>query len=63
LFFADVFDPFVKNYCQHFKGKSITTDEFKAHLYDFFASKKAVLDTVDWKTWFFGIGMPPVIPR
>ncbi|XP_059477782.1 leukotriene A-4 hydrolase-like [Neocloeon triangulifer] len=58
----EAFDPFVKSYCQHFKGRAITTDDFKAYLYEFFASKKDVLDSVDWQTWFFGLGMPPVIP-
>jgi leukotriene-A4 hydrolase len=59
----EVFDPFVKSYCQHFKGKAITTDDFKSYLYEYFASKKSILDKVDWNTWFFGLGMPPVIPE
>jgi leukotriene-A4 hydrolase len=59
---AKVFDPYVKAYTQHFRGKSITTDMFKAHLYSHFADKKSVLDSVDWNAWFFGVGMPPVIP-
>jgi leukotriene-A4 hydrolase len=42
---------------------SITTDQFKSYLYEFFESKKTILDKVDWKTWFFGLGMPPVIPE
>ncbi|CAB3376269.1 Hypothetical predicted protein [Cloeon dipterum] len=59
----DAFVPFIKAYCQNFKGQPIDTDMFRSFLYEFFASKKAVLDSVDWQTWFYGTGMPPVIPQ
>ncbi|KAF4518317.1 hypothetical protein B566_EDAN009105 [Ephemera danica] len=59
----EAFDPFVKYYVKQFRGKTITTEQFKTCLYTFFADKKNVLDSVDWQTWFFGTGMPPVIPQ
>lgn len=59
----EVFDPFLKAYIERFKFKSITTDEWKAFLYEFFYSKKTILDTVDWKSWLYLPGMPPVKPK
>ncbi|KAJ3104294.1 Leukotriene A-4 hydrolase [Phlyctochytrium planicorne] len=54
------FDKFLKYYVQQHSHKSITTDDFKATLYEFFSAKKDILDKVDWKAWFEGHGMPPV---
>ncbi|KAJ6459517.1 peptidase family M1-domain-containing protein [Mycena sanguinolenta] len=58
----DVFLPYVKNYVQTFIGKSITTEQWKAHLYDFFSKnggpeKIKLLDGVDWNAWFYGEGL------
>lgn len=61
----DVFLPYVRNYVNTFMGKSITTDQWKDHLYAYFEKnggeeKVKALNTVDWQvsnpvlhpTWF-----------
>lgn len=62
-----VFDPFLKEYVIHFTNKSLSTNEWKDFLYDYFKkndeSKLQILDSVDWNTWFYGYGMPPVEPK
>lgn len=42
---------------------SIKTEDFKNYLYDFFNDKKNVLDDVDWNTWLYCPGMPPIVPE
>lgn len=49
----DVFLPYVKDYVQTFIGKSITTQQWKAHLYEYYTKnggpeKIKLLDSVDW---------------
>jgi leukotriene-A4 hydrolase len=51
------FEPYLKAHVEKFAHKSITTNDFKEYLYTFFASKKDVLDGVDWNAWFFQPGM------
>lgn len=57
-----VFDPFIPHYFGKFKKQSLDTYQFKDTLYAFFADKKDILDTVDWDTWFYTPGMPPINP-
>ncbi|KAI8914307.1 peptidase family M1-domain-containing protein [Gorgonomyces haynaldii] len=60
---ASVFEPYLKAHVQEFAHKAITTSDFKQFLYRFFEkdpSKKQILDTVDWDTWFNKPGMPIV---
>ncbi|CAK5264193.1 unnamed protein product [Mycena citricolor] len=55
----DVFLPYVKDYVSTFVGSSITTEQWKDHLYGFFAKqgdKIELLDTVDWDAWLNGEG-------
>lgn len=62
---GEVFEPFQKAYVEHFeKTGHVDTDSFKAFLYDYFRQHHGdemikKLDTIDWKTWFYGTGMPP----
>ncbi|KAI0307397.1 leukotriene-A4 hydrolase [Multifurca ochricompacta] len=64
----DVFLPYIRDYVATFQGKSITTWDWKAHLYDYFErhggrEKLDALNTVDWDAWFYGEGMKlPVEP-
>lgn len=64
---SKVFDPFVKEYVKNFANKSLNTNEWKDYLYEYFAkvdkSKLEILDSVDWNTWLYGYGMPPVDPK
>jgi leukotriene-A4 hydrolase len=50
---------------EQFSHKSITTDDFKSFLFEYFGkmdggSKLKILETVDWESWFHKPGMPPV---
>ncbi|KAK0431183.1 hypothetical protein EV421DRAFT_1854688 [Armillaria borealis] len=57
----DVFLPYVSDYVNTFMGKSITTNEWKAHLYAYYEKhggpeKIKALDSIDWDAWFYGEG-------
>ncbi|CCO33323.1 leukotriene-A4 hydrolase [Rhizoctonia solani AG-1 IB] len=57
----DVFLPYARDYINTFRGKSIRTDEWKAHLYAYFGNhggedKLKLLDSVDWQEWLHGQG-------
>ncbi|KAJ3843133.1 peptidase family M1-domain-containing protein [Lentinula raphanica] len=58
----DVFLPYVRDYVSTFMGKSITTEQWKTHLYEFYEKhggpeKIKALDSVDWNAWFYGEGL------
>ncbi|KAF8639401.1 hypothetical protein AX17_001526 [Amanita inopinata Kibby_2008] len=57
----DVFLPYVRDYVNTFMGKSITTDQWRSHLYDYFGKhggkeKIKALESVDWDAWLYGEG-------
>ncbi|PCH33157.1 hypothetical protein WOLCODRAFT_147267 [Wolfiporia cocos MD-104 SS10] len=57
----DVFLPYAHDYATTFMGKSITTDQWKAHLYNYFSKhggegKIKALDSIDWDAWLYGEG-------
>ncbi|KAG6919450.1 hypothetical protein DXG01_005709 [Tephrocybe rancida] len=57
----EVFLPYVKDYVRTFIGKSITTEQWKSHLYGYWEKnggpeKVQALDSVDWDAWFYGEG-------
>ncbi|KAJ6469011.1 peptidase family M1-domain-containing protein [Mycena vitilis] len=57
----DVFLPYVKDYVNTFIGTSITTEQWKTHLYEYYTKnggpeKIKLLDSIDWKAWFYGEG-------
>jgi len=56
------FEPFLRSYINNFKNKSLTTQQWKNYLYEYFESEKSVLDSVEWDAWFHSPGMPPHIP-
>ncbi|XP_038061644.1 leukotriene A-4 hydrolase-like isoform X2 [Patiria miniata] len=58
----DEFEAFLKSYINKFKYKSITTQQWKDYLYEYFHDQQSVFDVVDWDAWFFQPGMPPVKP-
>lgn len=49
---VDVFLPYINDYVTTFMGKSITTEQWKDHLYAFYQKnnpeKVTALDTIDW---------------
>lgn len=59
-----VFEPFLRYYFKKYEYKSIRSDDFKATLYEYFKGKyENELEQVDWDTWLYSTGMPPVIPK
>ncbi|KAJ7293982.1 peptidase family M1-domain-containing protein [Mycena rebaudengoi] len=58
----EVFLPYVKDYVNTYMGKSITTEQWRTHLYDYYtknggAEKVRLLDTIDWNAWLHGEGI------
>jgi leukotriene-A4 hydrolase len=61
-----IFEPFFKAHIQHHAGKSITSEEFKTFLFDYFKDDVAItskLTAFEWSKWLQGRGMPPTIPK
>ncbi|KAG8690146.1 hypothetical protein FRC11_013549 [Ceratobasidium sp. 423] len=57
----DVFLPYARDYVNTFRGRSIRTDEWKAHLFAYFEKhggedKLKLLNSVDWQAWLYGEG-------
>lgn len=57
----DSFLNYLQKYLSDFATKSINTDQWKSHLISNFPSGS--FDSVDWNTWLYGFGMPPIIPN
>ncbi|CAH1169848.1 unnamed protein product [Phaedon cochleariae] len=53
------FEPFLREYFEEFKYRSIDTSDFKG----FFEKRFPECGDVDWDTWLYSPGMPPVIPQ
>ncbi|GIL75506.1 hypothetical protein Vretifemale_5282 [Volvox reticuliferus] len=56
---ADVFDPFLAAYIMAHRHKTLTSADFRNFFGEYFNKVPAAQD-VDWNTWFFSPGMPPV---
>jgi len=57
----DVFLPYAYDYVSTYMGKSITTEQWKSHLYGYFKAhggeeKIKALDSIDWDAWLTGEG-------
>lgn len=59
----ECFDGFIPHYFNQFKFKSLDTYQFLDELYSFFADKKNQLDSIDWDSWLYKPGMPPIKPK
>lgn len=58
------FEPFLRLYLKTFAYKSIKTEDFRSFLYQQFRdTHDAQLAEIDWDTWLYGEGMPPIIPK
>lgn len=58
----DAFDRFIPYYFTKWQRKSLSSDDFKETLLEFFASDKesaSALSAVDWDSWFYKPGLPP----
>ncbi|ABN64689.2 Probable leukotriene A-4 hydrolase (LTA-4 hydrolase) (Leukotriene A(4) hydrolase) [Scheffersomyces stipitis CBS 6054] len=58
-----VFDKFIPSYFKKFRYGSLDTYQFVDYLYEFFNDKKVELDSIDWESWLYKPGMPPVMPK
>ncbi|KAJ9085851.1 Leucyl aminopeptidase yscIV [Entomophthora muscae] len=61
----EIFEPYMKAHIIHFAHQSIATDQWKEFLYRYMEknhgqSKVELLNKVDWNTWLYAPGMPPV---
>ncbi|KAJ1870551.1 Leucyl aminopeptidase yscIV [Coemansia sp. RSA 990] len=59
-----VFEPYMRAYIQAFQGRSISTFDWKSHLFDYFAenepAKMELLNSMEWDKWLAEPGMPPI---
>lgn len=63
---SDVFEPFFAAAIAQFKHQSIDSDQFKQFTIKYFsenASTAKLIAQVDWDTWLYGEGLPPVEPH
>lgn len=58
---VDKFEVFFKEWVQQHKLHPVTSEDFKAFFLKYFEGEK--LDQIDWDTWFYVPGMPPVTPN
>ncbi|KAF5307459.1 hypothetical protein FQR65_LT06814 [Abscondita terminalis] len=56
-----IFEPFLRKYFDKFKFKTLSSNDFKQFFQDYF-EKTPEIKSIDWDTWFYSPGMPPVIP-
>lgn len=64
----EVFEPYMKAHVEQFASKSITTEDWIAHLRTYMEKhhgKEMVerLNKINWDLWINGTGMPPVDPQ
>jgi aminopeptidase N len=63
-----IFEPYMKAHVERFASKSITTEQWLAHLHEYMGATygQEVLDklkTIDFDLWINKPGMPPVDPQ
>lgn len=60
----EVFDQYLRAHVEHFKYKTITTDDWKNFFLSYFDKqvKEGLLDEVEWDKWLYSPGMPPHTP-
>lgn len=61
-----VFEPYLRAHIQHFSGKSITSEQWRAFLLKYFQDNPEAtqkLTNLDWNAWLCGRGMPPALPK
>jgi leukotriene-A4 hydrolase len=60
-----VFDIFLRDYLKMNEYKCLDSMEFKEIFINYFTSQgsRALIQDVDWDTWFYAPGMPPYVPK
>ncbi|KAG7355961.1 M1 family peptidase [Nitzschia inconspicua] len=56
------FENFFKAYIQRFATQTLTSEDFRDFFMDYFKGNEKV-EKVDWDTWLYGQGMPPILPQ
>lgn len=62
---AEIFEPFFASFIQRFKHQSVDSDLFKRFAIEYFSGNDCtskIIESVDWDTWLYGEGFPPVQP-
>ncbi|CAI5757475.1 unnamed protein product [Candida verbasci] len=57
------FNKFIPKYFNHFKNQSLDTYQFIDYLFEQFPDQHKELDSIDWETWLYKPGFPPVDPK
>ncbi|KAF7284359.1 hypothetical protein GWI33_022147 [Rhynchophorus ferrugineus] len=57
----EIMEPFLRSYFDHYKFKSIDTNDFKSYFQKYFTDNSNIA-SIDWASWLHKPGMPPVIP-
>lgn len=57
------FEKFFQAYIQRFASHTLTSEEFKDFFCNHFKSRQEELKSIDWDSWLYGEGMPPVLPE
>lgn len=57
LFGLERFDKFIKFYFTKFQFRSLDSFQFKDTVFEFFREEA---NSIDWHSWFYGQGMPPL---
>jgi leukotriene-A4 hydrolase len=55
------FETFFQSYIQRFAAKTLTSEDFRDFFMDHFKGNGKI-EEIDWDTWLYGQGMPPVLP-
>ena len=61
LFGTDKFEEFFQAYIARFASKTLTSIDFKVFFLEHFDGNPK-LKEIEWDVWFYGQGMPPVLP-
>jgi leukotriene-A4 hydrolase len=58
----DIYVPFFKKYIEKFANHPVTSDDFKSFFLEYFTAEglSSKLEEIDWDTWLYKPGMPPV---
>jgi leukotriene-A4 hydrolase len=65
LFGLDEMKSYLRAHVEQFKYRTIDTDQWKEFLFKHFEQKGMVgkLEGIDWNSWFYAPGMPPLKPK
>eukprot|EP00455_Lapot_gusevi_P033050 TRINITY_DN360_c0_g1_i3.p1 TRINITY_DN360_c0_g1~~TRINITY_DN360_c0_g1_i3.p1 ORF type:complete len:328 (-),score=115.57 TRINITY_DN360_c0_g1_i3:181-1164(-) len=62
----ELMEKYLKVHCQKYQLTTVDTEEWKQFFLEFCRSHGVAEDklaTIDWQSWLYGVGLPPVLPR